>query len=77
MAAGKCEICAKAVIFGRHIRYKHGGNWERKAQKKNRTFAPNVHQKRMFVDGKWQRLNVCTGCLRTEAKHQQAAGVSF
>ena len=77
MASGKCDICPKKTVFGRSIRYKHGGNWERKAQKRNRMFKPNVHKKRIFVDGRWQRLNVCTQCLSTEAKHQQQKGVDY
>lgn len=77
MAAGKCDVCAKKVTFGRHIRYAHGGNWERKAQKKNREFRPNVQAKRMFVEGKWQRINVCTRCMRTDVKRMQAKGVPY
>ncbi len=77
MASGKCDLCDKHTMFGRNIRHKHSGNWERKAPKTNRTFRPNVHRKRMFVDGKWQRLNVCTRCMRTEMKVMQAAGVPY
>lgn len=77
MAAGKCDICAKHTVFGRAIQHKHSGAWRRKAPKTNRSFLPNVHKKRMFVDGKWQRVNVCTRCLRTEIKHVQASGVPY
>jgi ribosomal protein L28 len=31
-------------------------------------FKPNVHKKRMMIDGKWQRINICTRCLRTTMK---------
>jgi large subunit ribosomal protein L28 len=55
-------------MFGRHIRHKHGGRWERKAPKKSRTFKPNVQKQRVFVQGDWYRLNICTRCLRTLAK---------
>jgi len=75
MASGKCDVCDKRVMFGRNIRHKHSGNWERKAPRTNRTFAPNVQSKRMFVDGKWQRMNVCTRCLRTEDKKMSAKGL--
>jgi large subunit ribosomal protein L28 len=75
MAAGKCDVCAKHTMFGRNIRHKHSGNWERKAPKTNRTYQPNVQSRRMFVDGKWQRMNVCTRCMRTEAKHLAISGV--
>jgi large subunit ribosomal protein L28 len=55
-------------MFGRHIRHKHAGRWERKAPKKSRTFRPNVNKQRIFVNGEWIRLNICTRCLRTLAK---------
>ena len=75
MAAGKCDICDKRTVFGRSIQYQHGGQWERRAPKTNRPFMPNVHAKRVFADGRWQRLNVCTRCLRTESKRVQVKGV--
>lgn len=39
-----------------------------KAPKKSRTFKPNVQNQRVFVNGNWHRLNICTRCLRTLAK---------
>jgi ribosomal protein L28 len=39
-----------------------------KAPKKSRTFKPNVQNQRVFVDGNWYRLNICTRCLRTLSK---------
>ena len=72
MAAGKCDVCAKVTVFGRNIRHKHSGRWERKAPRTNRQFRPNVHARRMLVDGAMHRVNVCTRCLRTELKHLAA-----
>ena len=66
--AGKCEVCDKRVAFGRNIRHKHSGRWERKAPRTSREFRPNVQKKRMLVDGRWQRVKICTRCLRTEVK---------
>jgi large subunit ribosomal protein L28 len=68
MAAGQCELCGKTPQFGRNIRHKHGGRWERKAPRTNRQFRPNVHKQRLFLNGGWQRLNVCTRCQRTVVK---------
>lgn len=68
MASGACDICGKTTMFGRNIRHKHGGRWERKAHKTSRTFRPNVNKQRVFVAGGWHRLNICTRCLRTLAK---------
>ncbi len=63
-----CDVCDKSTKFGRHIRHTHGGRWERKAVHKSRTFEPNVGKHRLFLDGVWKRMNVCTRCLRTIVK---------
>lgn len=77
MAAGQCDVCDKRTTFGRAIRHKHSGAWRRKAPKTNREFRPNVHKKKMFVEGRWKRINVCTRCLRTQSKTMQGAGVPY
>ena len=68
MASGRCDVCEKTTTFGRNIRHKHSGRWKRKAPKTSRKFKPNVHKKRMEVDGKVVRVNICTSCLRTQLK---------
>jgi large subunit ribosomal protein L28 len=68
MAAGKCDVCDKRTAFGRNIRHQHSGRWERKAPRTNRQFRPNVQSKRLFIEGKWVRQNVCTRCMRTQLK---------
>ncbi len=69
MASGACDVCAKVTVFGRHIRHKHGGRWERKAPKKSRTLKPNVHKQRVWFGGESIRLNICTRCQRTLVKN--------
>ena len=69
MASGQCDVCTKRTMFGRHIRHTHGGRWERKAVHKSRTFKPNVAKHRIFINGEWVRLNMCTRCLRTLVKN--------
>ena len=66
--SGKCDLCGKHTTFGRNIRHKHSGRWKRKAPRTSRTFKPNVHRKRITIDGKQVRMNVCTACLRTMLK---------
>ena len=66
--AGKCDLCDKHTTFGRNIRHKHSGRWKRKAPRTSRTFKPNVHRRRLMIDGKQVRMNVCTSCLRTMLK---------
>ncbi len=68
--AGKCDVCDKRTRFGRNIRHKASGRWERKATKTSRQFRPNVQKKRMQIDGKWRRINICTRCLRTQMKQR-------
>lgn len=55
--AGKCEICGKGPQFG------HNRPFSLKAT--NRMWRPNVQKKTMTIDGRKQRVNVCTRCLRT------------
>jgi ribosomal protein L28 len=54
--------------FGRHIRHKHSGRWERKAPKKSRLFRQNAHTRRLFIDGKWVRMKITTRDMRTLLK---------
>ena len=60
-----CQVCDTRTQFGHHIRHKASGRWERKATKKSRRWRVNVQRKRVFVDGRYQRMNICTGCIRT------------
>lgn len=66
--AGKCDLCGKHTTFGRNIRHKHSGRWKRKAPRTSRTFKPNIQRRRIVVDGKRVRMNVCTSCMRTMLK---------
>ena len=63
-----CQICEKHTMFGRNIRHKSSGRWERKAHKTSRTFKPNIHKQHVMIDGMLQRINICTRCLRTTTK---------
>jgi large subunit ribosomal protein L28 len=60
-------------VHGRNIRHRHAGRWERKAPRTNREFRPNVHSKRLLVNGELKRMNVCTRCMRTQLKRLVAA----
>ncbi len=64
----KCDVCGKGTTFGRNIRHKHSGRWERKAPRTNRVFRANVHKKTFLIEGRKVRLSVCTRCLRTQLK---------
>ena len=64
----RCELCRKSTSYGRNIRHKHSGRWERKAPRTNRTFKANVQNKTLIIGGIPLRLKICTRCLRTQLK---------
>ena len=66
--ATKCEVCGKGTAFGRNIRHKHSGRWQRKAPVTNRMFKANVQVKTLTVGGETRRFKICTRCIRTTAK---------
>jgi len=63
-----CAVCGKGTTFGRNIRHRHSGRWEREAHKTNRTFRPNLHKQVVFVEGDPIRVKICTRCLRSQTK---------
>ena len=63
-----CQVCGKHTMFGRNIRHKSTGRWQRKAHKTSRTFEPNLHKHRVDRGGKMVTMIICTRCLRTETK---------
>ena len=65
--AAKCQVCGKGTTFGRNIRHRHAGRWERKAPKTNRTFGTNVHKRTVYKNGERVRMSICTRCLRSGA----------
>lgn len=52
-----CEVCEKGTMNGNLVSHSN-----RKSGKK---WAPNVQSIRVLVNGKPQRMNVCTRCLRS------------
>lgn len=66
--ATKCQVCGKGTVFGRNIRHRHAGRWERKAPRTNRTFRANVSKRVVYVDGNPRRISICTRCLRSQLK---------
>jgi ribosomal protein L28 len=55
-------------MYGRNIRHKHAGRWERRAPKTNRVFRANVQKRTVIIDGRPVRMAICTRCLRTQLK---------
>ena len=52
-----CEVCKKGVMSGNMV--SHDDN------KTKRKWAPNVQTVHVLVDGRVQKMNVCTRCLRS------------
>ncbi|MCI0855775.1 MAG: 50S ribosomal protein L28 [Chloroflexi bacterium] len=63
-----CDKCGKGTKFGRNIRHKSTGRWERKASRTRRTFKPNLQRHRVLKDGRKVRMRLCTRCLRTQLR---------
>lgn len=53
----KCEVCGKTPMFGHNVSHSKRAT--------NRQFRPNVQRKRVMMEGRIQRLHICTRCLRT------------
>ena len=61
----RCDLCEVGPQFGRHIRHSASGRWERKAPRKQKMWSVNVQRKRLMIDGRYQRVKICTRCIRT------------
>lgn len=53
----KCEICGKAVTFGKKYSHSH--------IRTNRQWKPNVQRVKVIIDKTPTKINVCTRCLRS------------
>ena len=51
----RCYTCGKGVAFGNSV--SHANN------KTRRTWKPNLQVARILIDGKVQKVKVCTKCL--------------
>lgn len=56
----KCDLCGKSPQFGHNVSHS--------MRHTNRRWLPNIHPVTLYQNGKPQRLNLCTRCLRTQRK---------
>jgi large subunit ribosomal protein L28 len=56
----KCEVCGKGPMFGHNVSHSKRAT--------NRMFRPNIQRKRLMIDGKMRRVQICTRCLRTMSR---------
>jgi large subunit ribosomal protein L28 len=59
-----CQVCGKKPSYGHNV--SHAKNHT------PRRWVPNVQNKRIMVGGEYQRVHICTRCLRTLNKNQNA-----
>ncbi len=65
-----CDYCAKGTVFGgsvsrRGLPKKKGGVGLNVTGHSKRTFKPNIQRVRAFVDGRVQRVKICTRCIKS------------
>jgi large subunit ribosomal protein L28 len=53
----KCEMSGKTPSFGHNVSHS--------MVKTKRQWKPNIQKVSVFKDGRMQRMNLCTRCLRT------------
>lgn len=51
-----CSVCGKAPVAGRNVSHSH--------RVTNRQFKPNIQKVHVVVDGRKQKVNVCTKCMK-------------
>ena len=56
----KCEVCGKIGQFGHNVSHSKRAT--------NTRWLPNVQKIRLQVDGRTQRVSICTRCLRTHQR---------
>lgn len=62
--ANKCDYCNKGKMHGHKV--SHAKN------RSKRVFKPNLHKTSIVINGVKKKLMLCTKCLRTLKKKNQA-----
>lgn len=62
--AMKCDNCSKGIMYGHKV--SHAKN------RSNRTWKPNLHKKRVVMEGRAMNLKLCTKCIRLFKKAAEA-----
>ncbi|HEX2028427.1 MAG TPA: 50S ribosomal protein L28 [Nitriliruptorales bacterium] len=51
-----CQVCGKGPWFGKQVSHSH--------RRSSRRWDPNVQRLRVWKDGRVQRVDVCTACIK-------------
>lgn len=60
-----CDNCGKGIMYGNKV--SHAKN------RSKRTFKPNLHKKRVMLNGRSVTAKLCTTCIRLFKKAAEAA----
>ena len=60
----KCDICEKEKVFSMQVSHSH--------RRSSRTWKPNLRTIKTEIDGTPTKLHVCSRCLRTLRKEENA-----
>lgn len=63
--AGKCDVCGRGPGFGHNVSHSK--------RRTNRMFRINIQRATIYKDGRPQKVNICTRCLRTITKPARVA----
>jgi ribosomal protein L28 len=72
----RCANCDKHSVTGisqRHHRGVAGKRWKKRAQATIRLFKPNLQAATIIVDGKTEKVKLCTRCLKKFKKDNALA----
>lgn len=58
--AGRCDMCGKTGGFGHNVSHSK--------RRTSRRWMPNIQKTRILVGGQSVSVNLCTRCMRTQAK---------
>jgi large subunit ribosomal protein L28 len=53
----KCTICDKGVHFGNQVSHSH--------RRSNKIWKPNIRSIKAIIDGRNQKITICSKCLRS------------
>lgn len=62
--AMQCDNCQKGIMYGHKV--SHAKN------RSNRTWKPNLHKKKVVLEGRAMNLKLCTKCIRLFKKAAEA-----
>jgi len=71
-----CSNCKKSVIIGIDSSHKHGGAWAMRGPATRKIWKPNLHKKKVTIEGRTQTLYFCTKCWRRVREQVKKAAQS-